>query len=49
MNECVHVCRTLRGQKRASCLVELETKMVMNLHAGVGNQTQVLYKNSKCS
>lgn len=29
MNECAHVCRTLRGQKRASCLVELETKMVM--------------------
>lgn len=26
MNECAHACRTLRGPRRASCLVELETK-----------------------
>jgi hypothetical protein len=38
-----------RGQKRASGPLELELQMIVSCCVGAKNQTQVLYRNSKCS
>lgn len=38
-----------RGQKMVSDPLGLELHMIVSLHVGSGNQTQVFGKSSKCS
>ena len=40
---------TCGGQKKALDPLELQLQMVVSLHVGSGNLTQVLWKNSQCS
>ena len=50
---CVSLCHTCvrcaGGQEKTLDSLELELQLVVSCHVGARNQTQVLWKSSRCS